>query len=103
MGKRLTGTAGEGVDDVSNNKTADDADDSSEGNRSTGLAERDTADEDNGFHTLTEDSYQGQDNQGPFSSFSTTIDTFLTNASTQPGCHGERFNTNFCHRKPLGA
>jgi len=59
MEKGPTGTAGEGIDDVSNDKTADDADNSSEGNRSTRLAEGDTANEDNGFHTLTEDGDQG--------------------------------------------
>jgi len=59
MEMRLTGTAGEGIDEVSNDKTANDADDSSERDRSTRLAERDTTDEDNGFHTLTEHGDQG--------------------------------------------
>ena len=99
----LTRTTGEGIDEVSNDKTADDANDSSEGDRSSRLAERDTADEDDGFHTLTEDGDQRQDDQSPFSGLGTAIDSFLANASIQPRRHRERFNTNFYHRKPPGA
>ena len=89
--KRLTGTAGESIDDVSNDKTANNADDSSEGDSSTRLAKRDTPNEDNSFHTLTEDGDQGQENQGPFSCLSTTIDGFLTNALAQLGHCGKIF------------
>lgn len=57
--KRPTGTTGEGVNEVSNDEPANDADDSSDGDRGGRLAERDTTDEDDGFHTLTEDGNHG--------------------------------------------
>jgi len=59
MEKQLTSATGEGIDDVSNNEAADDADDSSERDGSGRLTERDTADKDNGFHTFTEDGNEG--------------------------------------------
>lgn len=84
-GKRPTGATCEGVDDVSNDETADDADDSSERDGSSWLTERDTTYEDNGFHTFTEDGDHRQDEQSPLSSLGTAVNIYRTNGSTQLG------------------
>jgi hypothetical protein len=104
VGKKQTGTTGECIDDVSHDETADDADDSSERDGSSRLAERDSTDKDNGFHALTEDGDQRQDYQGPLSGLGTTIDIYRISASTRPRhAVGKRQNTNFGHRKQPGA
>lgn len=94
---------GKGIDDVSNDETTDDPDDSGERDGSSRLAERDTTDEDNSFHTLAEDGNEGQDEQDPLSSLRTTIHVYHTNALTLPRHCEERSNTNLFLRKPLGA
>ncbi len=61
--RALTCPAGEGVDEVSANKAANETDDGSNRDGSRRLAERDTADEDDRLHTLTQNGDEGQDEE----------------------------------------
>ena len=90
---RLTRAASEGVDEESTNETADETDDRSKGDRSGGLSEGDTTDEDDGFHTyahasseitvgarggikrtFSENGNQGQNKQDPLAALCFRID-----------------------------
>jgi len=81
---RLTGATGKCINEISNNQTADDSDDSGKGDGSSGLTERDTTDENNGFHTLTEYRNQGQDDQSPLSGLGTTIHIYHIDGLARP-------------------
>lgn len=76
----LTGATSKGIDEVSDTETAQDSNNSGEGDGSTRLTERDSTNENDGFYTLTEHRNEWQNNQCPFSSLGTTVHGYRPNA-----------------------
>ena len=72
--RRLTAATGKGVDEETAGDAADQADDGGDGDGRRGLAERDTADEDDRLHALTQYSNEREDEQHPLAALCARID-----------------------------
>ena len=73
MGRKPTGSAGECVDNITTDETANDTNDGSNWDGSRRLTERNTSDEDYSFHALSQNGNEGQEEEDPFASKSSSV------------------------------